>query len=208
MSGSNRQRTGKTCGKTRMRTPNKEIWNGDYKCINIECERDIPAHIVEKQFTHPKNRACTVCRGNRSIRWHCIGCNKLISNNTKRVGTFYCTVPCRMHTNSARTYVRKVKPIKLPSIIGCEYCTKALTHNNKLKFCDSKCRSKHRKLEERRALYKADMIKRANARMLAKKPNYDIEKRKKHKKSQQLYMKRRYNIRKLVADIQKRATNI
>ena len=52
------------------------------------------------------------------------------------------------------------------------------------------------------------MIKRANARMLAKKPNYDIEKRKKHKKKQQLYTKRRYNIRKLVADIQKRATNI
>ena len=36
MPSPNRQRVGKTCGKTRMRTPNKEVWNGDYKCINIE----------------------------------------------------------------------------------------------------------------------------------------------------------------------------
>ncbi len=52
------------------------------------------------------------------------------------------------------------------------------------------------------------MIKRANARMLAKKPNYDKEKRIKHKKKQQLYMKRRYNIKKLVNKIQNRKTYI
>ena len=83
-----------------------------------------------------------------------------------------------------------------------------LTHDYALRYCDNKCRSEHRKLEEHKKLYKADMIKRANARMLAKNPNYDKEKRAKHKKKQQLYMKRRYNVKKLVADIQKRATNI
>lgn len=191
-----------------MNTPNKDIWNGNYKCINIGCEIDIPSHIVDKQFTHPKNRVCSKCKSSPLIRWKCIGCGNIITNNTKRTGTFYCTVVCRTHTNHLRTYKKKVKPIKLPSIIGCEYCTKPLKHNHKLKFCDSNCLGKHRKLEQHRALYKADMIKRANARMLAKKPNYDKDKRTKHKKKQQLYMKRRYNIKKLVNKIQNRKTYI
>ena len=191
-----------------MRTPNKEIWNGDYKCINIECDKDIPAHIVNKQFTHPKNRVCVTCRGNKLVRWNCIGCDKLISNNMKRVGTFYCSTGCREHTNHLRTYAKKVMPVVIKNIVGCNYCTKPLEHNNKLKFCDSKCLGKQRQLEQHYKTYKTDMIKRANARNLVKHPNYDKEKRDKHRNKRQSYMKRRYNIKKLVDKIKSRETHI
>ena len=113
-----------------------------------------------------------------------------------------------MHCNHVRNYAKVIKPVVIKNIVGCNYCTKALTHTHKLKFCDSKCHGLHKKLEAHKSLYKADMIKRAASRMLAKNPNYDIEKRNKHKKKQQLYMKRRYNIKKLVYEIQKRETNI
>ena len=191
-----------------MRTPNKEVWNGDYKCINIECERDIPANIVEKQFTHPKNRVCTKCRNNSSINWKCIGCDKLISNNIKRIGTFYCSVECRLSSNYNRTYAKKVMPVVKKNIVGCNYCTKPLEHNRKLKFCDSKCLAKQRKLEQHYKVYKADVVKRANARNLVKHPNYDKEKREKHKKKQQAYMRRRYRIMKVVNSIKNRETYI
>ena len=169
-----------------MTPPDKDVWNGDYICINIECEKNIPAHIVEKQFTHPKNRVCSSCRSSPMIRWRCIGCDGIISNSTKRTGTFYCSVMCRMHCNHVRNYAKVIKPVLIKNIVGCNYCTKALTHTHKLKFCNAKCHGLHKKLEAHKALYKADMIKRANARLLAKKPNYDKEKRVKHKKKQQL----------------------
>jgi len=191
-----------------MTPPDKEVWNGDYTCINIECDKNIPAHIVEKQFTHPSNRVCSSCKSSPMIRWRCIGCNDVMNNTIKRSGTFYCSVICRMHCNHVRNYAKVIKPVVIKNIVGCNYCTKALTHTHKLKFCDSKCHGLHKKLEAHKSLYKADMIKRAAARMLAKNPNYDIEKRNKHKKKQQLYMKRRYNIKKLVYEIQKRETNI
>jgi hypothetical protein len=113
-----------------------------------------------------------------------------------------------MHSNHVRKYAKAIKPVIIKNIVGCNYCTKALTHSHKLKFCDSKCHGLHKKLEVHKSLYKADMIKRANARMLAKKPNYDKEKRVKHKKKQQLYQKRRYNVKKLVGKIQNRETYI
>ena len=191
-----------------MTPPDKDVWNGDYTCINIECDKNIPAHIVEKQFTHPKNRVCSSCKSSPLIRWRCIGCDGIINNTVKRSGVFYCSVMCRMHSNHVRKYAKAIKPVIIKNIVGCNYCTKALTHSHKLKFCDSKCHGLHKKLEAHKSLYKADMIKRANARLLAKKPNYDKEKRVKHKKKQQLYQKRRYNVKKLVASIQNKATYI
>jgi hypothetical protein len=184
--------------------PDKDVWNGDYTCINIECDKNIPAHIVEKQFTHPKNRVCSSCKSSPIIRWRCIGCDGIINNTVKRSGTFYCSVMCRMHSNHVRKYAKVIKPVIIKNIVGCNYCTKALTHSHKLKFCDSKCHGLHKKLEQHKALYKADMIKRADARMLVKNPNYDKEQRVKHKKKQQLYQKRRYNVKKLVGKIQNR----
>jgi len=191
-----------------MRCPAKEIWNGDYKCINIDCDRNIPAYIVKKQFTHPTYRVCSSCKIRDSIRWKCIGCDGVINNNMKRSGSFYCSVMCRMHNNHVRNYVKVIKPVIIKNIVGCNYCTKALTHSHKLKFCDSKCLGLHKKLEVHKRLYKADIIKRANARMLAKNPNYDKEKRVKHKKKQQLYQKRRYNVLKLVQKVRDKQTHI
>ena len=191
-----------------MTPPDKEVWNGDYKCINIECDKNIPAHIVEKQHTSPKNRVCSSCKSSPIIRWRCIGCDSIISNNTKRTGTFYCSVMCRQHSYHVRKYAKVVKPVIIKNIRGCQYCCKILTHDYALRYCDNKCRSEHRKLEEHKKLYKADMIKRANARMLSKNPNYDKEKRIKHKKKQQLYMKRRYNVLKIVQKIRDKQTHI
>ena len=42
-----------------MNNPIKDVWNGDYKCINLDCDRDIPPNLVEKQFISPKHRICT-----------------------------------------------------------------------------------------------------------------------------------------------------
>jgi hypothetical protein len=208
MPNTDRQRVGKTCSKTRMTPPDKEVWNGDYTCINIDCDANIPANIVEKQFTHPSKRACVKCRKSPVIRWKCIGCDSIISNNTKRTGTFYCSVMCRQHSYHVRKYAKVVKPVIIKNIKGCQYCCKPLIHDHLLRYCNNKCHSEHRKLEEHRKLYRADMIKRANARMLVKKPNYDKEKRVKHKEKQQLYQKRRYNIKKLVGTIQNKETHI
>lgn len=187
-----------------MRPPHKEIWCGDHKCINVECSRDIPTHMVDKQFTHPKNRVCRSCRNKNSIRWKCVGCDKLISNSSKRLGTFYCSIKCREFTNHFRT--SNVPIIK--NIVGCNYCTKPLKYGKKIKFCDSKCIGKQRQLEKHKAMYKSDMIRRANARNLVKHPNYDKEKREKHSEKQKLCMKRRYNIKKLVNKIRSRETHI
>tara|TARA_R110002110_G_scaffold43638_1_gene135199 strand:+ start:50 stop:625 length:576 start_codon:yes stop_codon:yes gene_type:complete len=189
-----------------MNPPNKDVWNGDYTCINIECDKNIPAHIVEKQFTHPSNRVCSSCKSSPMIRWRCIGCNDVMNNTVKRSGTFYCSVMCRMHSNHVRNYAKIIKPVIIKNIKGCQYCCKVLTHAYLLRYCNNKCRSEHRKLEKHKALYKADMIKRAGVRMLVKKPNYSKEKRAKHKKKQQLYQKRRYNIKKLVTKIQNKVT--
>ena len=191
-----------------MTPPDKDVWNGDYTCINIDCDKNIPAHIVEKQFTHPKNRVCSSCKSSPIIRWRCIGCDGIINNTVKRSGMFYCSVMCRIHSNHVRTYAKVIKPVIIKNIVGCNYCTKALTHSHKLKFCDSKCLGLHKKLEVHKRLYKADIIKRANARMLAKNPNYDKEKRVKHKKKQQLYQKRRYNVLKLVQKVRDKQTHI
>ena len=57
-----------------MKPPIKKIWNGDYKCINLDCERDIPEHIVEKQFKAPKYRVCVRCRNFKDVRWKCVVC--------------------------------------------------------------------------------------------------------------------------------------
>ena len=208
MPNTHRQRVGKTYGKAKLKTPNKEVWNGDYVCINIECDLNIPANIVEKQFTHPSKRACMKCRKSPMIRWRCIGCNEVMNNNTKSTGVFYCSVTCRMHSNHVRKYAKVIKPVKIENIVGCQYCCKPLIHDHVLRYCNNTCRTQHRKLEEHRKLYKADMIKRANARMLVKKPNFDKEKRDKHKEKQQLYQKRRYNIKKLVSTIQNKETHI
>ena len=148
------------------------------------------------------------CRKSPVIRWKCIGCSEVMNNNIKRTGVFYCSVTCRMHSNHVRKYAKVVKPVKIENIVGCQYCCKPLTHDHLLRYCNNTCRTQHRKLEEHRKLYKADMIKRANARMLVKKPNFDKEKRVKHKEKQQLYQKRRYNIKKLVDTIQNRQTDI
>jgi hypothetical protein len=187
-----------------MRPPTKEMWNGDYKCINLNCERDIPAHIVEKQFKSPKYRVCVKCRNFKDVKWRCIGCDSIIYDSNKSTGGFYCSVICRMHSRHVRTYVKVDKQIIIKNIKGCQYCCKILTHDHLLRYCNNTCRTQHRKLEGHKRLYKADMIKRANARMLVKKPNYDKEKRDKHKEYQQLYHKRRYNINKLVNKIQNR----
>jgi hypothetical protein len=111
-----------------------------------------------------------------------------------------------MHSNHVRNYAKIIKPVIIKNIKGCQYCCKVLTHAYLLRYCNNKCRSEHRKLEKHKALYKADMIKRAGVRMLVKKPNYSKEKRAKHKKKQQLYQKRRYNIKKLVTKIQNKVT--
>lgn len=191
-----------------MKTPKKEVWNGDYTCINIECDANIPANIVEKQFTHPSKRVCVKCRKSPVIRWKCIGCGDTINNNIKNTGVFYCSVTCRMHSNHVRKYAKVVKPVIIKNIKGCQYCCKPLIHEYLLRYCNNKCHSEHRKLEEHRKLYRADMIKRAGARMLAKNPNYDKEKRAKHKEKQQLYQKRRYNVLKLVKKVRDRQTHI
>ena len=148
------------------------------------------------------------CRKSPMIRWRCIGCNEVMNNNTKSTGVFYCSVTCRMHSNHVRKYAKVVKPVIIKNIKGCQYCCKPLIHAHLLRYCNNTCRTQHRKLEEHKKLYKADMIKRASARMLVKKPNYDKEKRAKHKKKQQLYQKRRYNVKKLVDIIQNRETDI
>jgi hypothetical protein len=191
-----------------MNFPKKEVWNGDYKCINIDCDRSIIAYIVEKQFTHPKNRVCGKCRNGGNIRWNCIGCGNIISNINKRVGTFYCSPICRSTSHFKRTYPKKIRPIKITNIKGCIYCTKRLTQKNAMKFCSDTCNRKHRMLEKHKSLYKQDMINRANMRMLIKKPNYDKDKRIKHKKKQQFYQKRRYNVNKLVTAIHNKQTYI
>jgi hypothetical protein len=191
-----------------MTPPDKDVWNGDYTCISIDCDANIPANIVEKQFTHPSKRVCIKCRKSPMIRWRCIGCDDIINNTIKRSGTFYCSVMCRMHSNHVRNYAKVVKPVIIKNIKGCQYCCKALIHTHLLRYCNNTCRTLHMKLESHKRLYKADIIKRANARMLVKKPNYDKEKRVKHKKSQQLYQKRRYNVKKLVSKIQNRETYI
>ena len=184
-----------------MRSPVKEIWNGDYKCININCERDIPSNIVEKQYTHPKNRVCFSCKNRGVIRWKCIGCDNILNNNSKTVGVFYCNSKCRIHNNYARTYVQKVRPIILPSIRGCQYCTKRLTHTRKLPFCDKKCHSKHRMLEKHRMIYKRDIVKRSNARMVVKNPKYNKEKREKNREYTKNYNKNYYNRKKLEREL-------
>jgi hypothetical protein len=78
-----------------MKPPIKKIWNGDYKCINLDCERDIPEHIVEKQFKAPKYRVCVRCRNFKDVRWKCVGCGIIIDDNDKITGGFYCSNTCR-----------------------------------------------------------------------------------------------------------------
>ena len=181
-----------------MRCPTKEVWNGDYKCINIDCDKNIPPHIVEKQFTHPKSRVCVRCRNFKDIKWKCIGCDNIIDNNIKKLGVFYCSIMCRTKNNFERHNPKKIKVIKPTIIKNCIYCEKILIKPNAMKFCDTICYRKNRLLEVHKKRYKKDMINRANARHKVKHPNADIEKREKHKDYQQFYHKRWYNIKKLV----------
>jgi len=184
-----------------MNNPTKDVWNGDYKCINIECDRSIPPHYVEKQFTSPKHRVCTKCRNYSSVRWKCLGCDNILNNNDKRMGGFYCSSTCRVKSNFERKYVKKVKPTKPAIVKSCVYCEKILTKSNAIKFCNEVCFRKNRILEKHKSLYQQDMIKRSNMRHTVKHPNADIEKRDKHRGYQQFYHRRWYNVKKLVASI-------
>jgi len=184
-----------------MRCPTKEVWNGDYKCINIGCERDIPAHIVEKQFTHPKNRVCSSCRNRDVIQWKCVGCNGIISNNIKRTGIFYCSVVCRLHSNHKRIYKPRIKNISPKKINKCVYCTKVITHNCQLKFCNSRCYGKNRNLEKHRHLLKNDVELRSKIRFSVQHPAKSKEKSDKRLEYHRKYQLRYRNIKRLVNKI-------
>jgi len=187
-----------------MKCPAKEVWNGDYKCINIDCERNIPANVVEKQFTHPTYRVCSSCKNRDSIRWKCIGCDGVINSNTKRVGSFYCSVVCVAHSNHKRTYISKVKVINPKKINQCVYCDKVIIHNRKLKFCDRNCYSKNRMLEKHRLLLKTAIELRSQIRFKINNPHRSESSRLNVKQYQFRYR----NIKRLVSKINNRETHI
>ena len=184
-----------------MRCPTKEVWNGDYKCINIDCDRNIPAYIVKKQFTHPKNRVCPSCKNRESIIWRCIGCNTLISNSTKNVGTFYCTPKCRVQSNHKRRYVMKIRSTKYKKKNKCLYCTKILTQKHAIKYCGEPCRNRNKTLLRHRLLLKNNINRRSKIRFAVQHPAKSKEKSDKRLEYHRKYQFRYRNIKRLVNKI-------
>jgi len=191
-----------------MRCPAKEIWNGDYKCINIDCNRNIPAYIVKKQFTHPTYRVCSSCKIRDSIRWKCIGCDGVINNNMKRSGSFYCSVSCVAHSRHMRTYTHKIRNINVKRIKTCIYCTKTLNHKNAMKYCGESCRNRNKTLLRHRLLLKNDVNRRSKFRFAAQHPAKSKEKSDKRLEYHRQYQLRYRNIKRLVNKINNKQTHI
>lgn len=189
-----------------MRVPKKEVWNGDYKCIDVDCDRNIPANVVKKQFTHPRNRVCVRCKSHSSIRWKCVACNTIISSSHKRIGTFYCSSPCRWNANFKRTYAPKVRAKKY-DIRKCIYCTKRLTHKHAMKFCNSYCYRNNRMLEKHRLLLKNNVNLRSKLRYAVRHPREAKDKYESRKEYFRQYQTRHRNVKKLVAKIRARQTH-